>query len=68
MDAHLGFALLPGEKLVRGKGRGRGQGGTKGICRALVASADPGKIACVKVEVEVHLLSAFVGKSKDEQR
>lgn len=68
MDAQLGFALLPREKLMRGKGCGRGQGGTKGICRALVASVDPGKIACVKVEVEVHLLSAFVGKSKDEQR
>lgn len=68
MDAQLGFALLPREKLVRGKGRGQGQGGTKGICRALVASAALGKIACVKVEVKVHLLSSFVGKSKDEQR
>lgn len=57
-DVQLGFVSFPGEAHGR-EGAWRGQGGTKGICRALVAS---GKMACVKVEVEAHL----VGKNKDE--
>lgn len=65
-DAQRGFALLPREKLVRGMGPGQGQGGTIAICGAFVASVDPAKRACMEVKVQVYLLSAFVGESKDE--
>lgn len=43
-----------------------GQGEGIRICRALVGSVDPMKRACMEAKVEVHLLSAFVGESKDK--
>lgn len=66
ITAQWGFALLPWETLVRGKGPGQGQGGTVRICGALLASVDPAKRACMEAKVEAYLLSAFVEESKNE--
>lgn len=64
MNAQQGFALLPQEKRIRGKGQG--QGGTLRICRALLASVGPVEHACMETKVEGHLLSTLVGEYKDK--
>lgn len=63
----LSWALLsfPGEAPERERGLDEDKWDQRDL-QGFGSSSLPGKIDCVKVEVEVHLLSACVGKSKDE--